>query len=119
MSFLLYFQMGLTAVGSALVLAFAGPWACVAFAFGACLTFGNLAVLVFGWPRLLAQKQVARAVVAVVLKFAILGWILYLVAHSTLPLGWFALGLATVIPSTLVTAFNLPAETSAETSTET
>ncbi len=112
MSFLLYFQLALSVVGATLVAVFQGPTAAFSFAGGAAVTLFNFAVLVFGWPRMLAQKQVARAVLVIVFKFAILGWILYLVAHSqTVSLGWFALGLATVIPSVLVTAFKLPSET--------
>ena len=109
MSFLLYFQLALSVAGTVLIAILHGPNAAVSFAGGAGVTLFNFAVLVFGWPRMLAQKQVARAVLVIVFKFAILGWILYLVAHSqTISLGWFALGIATVIPSVLATAFKIP-----------
>ena len=106
MTFLVYFQAALTVVGAVCVGALSGFAPAVSYLAGALVTLFNSAVLVFGWPRMLAQKQVARAVAVIVFKFAILGWILYLVVHSqTIQLGWFALGLATVIPSVLVTAF--------------
>ncbi len=108
MTFLIYFQLALTVLGAVFVVVFSGSAPGISYLAGGTVTLFNLAVLVFGWPRMLAQKQVARAVAVIVFKFAILGWILYLVVHSqTIQLGWFALGLATVIPSVLVTAFKL------------
>jgi hypothetical protein len=110
MRVLLYFQLVLAVLGSGLSWFLVAPMAGWSFAAGAGLTFLNFAVLVFAWPRILARKQFALAIVAIVSKFAILIWILYLVAHSpTVHLGWFAVGLATVIPSVLVTAFLMPA----------
>ena len=92
--------IGLVAVG---ILAGLSPAA--SFFAGSAVTLFNLAVLVFGWPRILAQKQVARIVFLIVFKFAILGVILYLAVNSpAIRLGWFALGLATVLPSVTVTA---------------
>lgn len=111
MTFLLYFQGALAVLGTVLMAILVGSGPALSFAGGAALTLFNFVVLVFGWPRILAQKQVARAVVVIVFKFAILGWILYLVAHSpAVHIGWFALGLATVVPSVLVTAFKIPSE---------
>ena len=116
MRFLVYFQLALGVVGAALVAIFAGSSPAASFAGGAGLTLFNLAVLVFGWPRILMQKQVARAVLAIIFKLAISGWILYLVTRSqSVQIGWFALGLATVVPSVLVTAFQNPIESTTET----
>ena len=115
MKFLIYFELVLGFVGSGLAFFLVAPTAGVSFAAGAAVTLFNFAVLVFGWPRILAKKQVAPATAAIVFKFAILGWILYLVAHSNdhgrgINLAWFAMGLATVIPSVIVTAFNMPTD---------
>lgn len=109
MRFLLYFQLILGVLGATAAWFFVAPMAGWSFAAGAGLTLFNFAVLVFGWPRILARKQFALGVVAIVSKFAILGWILYLVAHSpAVSLGWFAVGLGTVLPSVIVTAFMMP-----------
>jgi hypothetical protein len=108
MKLLLSFQLALTVLGTIMVWIFALEAAGLSFGAGASVTLFNLAVLVFGWPRILAQKQVALAILAIIFKFAILGCILYLAAHSpSLQMGWFAFGLATVFPSLLVAAFNL------------
>ena len=105
-----YFQLILTFAGTSIAWFFVSPMAGWSFAAGAGLTLLNFAVLVFGWPRILARKQFALGVVAIVSKFAILIWILFLAAHSpTVHLGWFAVGLATVIPSVVATAFLMPA----------
>ncbi len=109
MRLLLYFQLLLAFAGTAAAWFFASPMSGWSFAAGASLTLFNFAILVFGWPRILARKQFALGVVAIVSKLAILIWILYLVAHSPIiHLGWFAVGLATVIPSTLITAYLMP-----------
>ena len=109
MKFLLYFQLVLGFAGSIAAWLLVAPVAGGSFAIGALMTLFNFAILVFGWPRILARKQVALATLAIVSKFAILGWILYLVAHSpAVHLGWFALGLGTVVPSVITAAFKMP-----------
>ena len=106
MTILLKIQVGFAVFGALLVAFFAGQPALWSFAGGAAVTLFNFAVLVYVWPVILAKKQVAPGIGVIIFKFAILGWILYLVAHSqTVRLGWFACGLATVLPSVLVTAF--------------
>ena len=92
------------------VLAIAFPWNTATSAlFGSLTALINLALLVVVWPRLLAKKQVALSVATIVFKFALLGWILYLAVHSQgIQLGWFALGLGTVIPSVLVAGIWAP-----------
>lgn len=115
MKFLIYFELVLGVVGTALAFFLVAPVAGLSFAAGAAVTLFNFAVLVYGWPRILAKKQVAPATFAIVFKFAILGWILYFVAHSpTIHLAWFAVGLATVIPSVIVASFNLPKDYDAD-----
>jgi len=105
MRFLLYFQLLLVVLGTASAWFFVSPIAGWSFAAGSGLTFFNLAVLVFGWPRILARKQFALGVLAIVSKLAILVWILYLVTQSpSIQFGWFAAGLATVLPSVVITS---------------
>jgi hypothetical protein len=104
-------QLAITVLGAGVVGFFTTSAAGFSFAAGAGVILFNFAVLVFGWPRVLAKKQVALGSVAIVIKFAILGWILYLATHSsTVRIGWFAFGMATVFPSLLMAAFSLQAE---------
>lgn len=108
---LIAIQLAITILGAGVVGFFTTSAAGFSFAAGAGVILFNFAVLVFGWPRVLAKKQVALGSVAIVIKFAILGWILYLVTHSSsVRIGWFAFGMATVFPSLLMAAFSLQAE---------
>lgn len=105
MRFLLLFHLAASAV-LVLVVGFAGGWpAALSALTGALVSMFNLAMLVITWPRLLAKKQVAVAIAAIVFKFALLGLILYFVAQSqTIRLGWFSIGLGVVIASVLATS---------------
>lgn len=108
--FLVYFQLVLALLVTVCVGAYTGSWASALSTFGGSMvTLFNLFVLVFVWPRILNNKKVALAVATIVFKFAILGLILYIVTHTpSIQLGWFALGLATVLPSVLATAYKMP-----------
>lgn len=110
MMFLVYFQLVLALFTTVAVYAYTGNMASGLSALGgAAVTLFNLYVLVFVWPKILNNKKVALAVATIVFKFAILGLILYIVTHTpSIQLGWFALGLATVLPSVLVTAYKMP-----------
>ena len=80
--------------------------ASLGFLFGAGVSFFNLLTLVIVWPLILRKKLVALSGGIIVIKFAILGWILYeVVTQNSLQVGWFATGLAVVVLSVLVTAF--------------
>jgi hypothetical protein len=77
----------------------------ISAACGAGTSLLNTALLGFTWSRIMAKKQVALAIVIIVFKFALFGWILYLVAHSeSIHIGWFSIGLGMVIPSSIITA---------------
>lgn len=91
------------------VIAFiSGTYSALSFAAGAGASFLNLIALVYSWPRILAKKSVALSIGVIVIKFAILGWIIYeVVSSQALPLGWFAAGLGLVILSTVATSFNV------------
>lgn len=111
MMFLVYFQLALTVLVAATAAAVTSVdlGATLSATGGATVTLFNLWILVAAWPRILAKKQIAVGVAAIVFKFAILGLILYLVTNSKhVQLGWFAFGLGTVLPSVLVTAWRMP-----------
>ena len=111
MRFLLGFQIALGLIGSSAAWLIVSPMAGWSFGVGAAVTLFNFCVLVFGWPRILARKQFALGVVVIVSKFAILGWILLIVTRSpSISFGWFAAGLATVLPSVVATSVQLAKE---------
>ncbi len=90
--------------------------AAVGFAFGATVSFFNLVLLVIVWPRILAKKLVALSVGIIVIKFAILAWILYeVVTKKLVQVGWFATGLGVVIITVLAASVLVPQATLQET----
>ena len=104
MRFLLVIHMAFAIVGALLLFCFATPRETFSFIAGASIAGLNLVTLIYSWPRILAKKQVALSIGVIVFKFAILGWIIYVVATSKqFNLGWVAVGLALVIPSVLAT----------------
>jgi Zn-dependent protease with chaperone function len=105
MRFLLLFHVVASVSLAGLVAWLFGAQAAQSTFAGAMFTLLNLGFLVVTWPRILAKKQVALAVAAIVFKFALLGGILYLVTASrSISLGWFAVGFGLVVPSVLATA---------------
>lgn len=105
MTFLLVFHAVVSVLTTVLVALTIGSAAALSTFGGAAFTLLNLGFLVITWPRILAKKQVALAIAAIVFKFALLGGILYLVTRSqTISLGWFAVGFGLVVPSVLATA---------------
>lgn len=80
--------------------------AAVSFIVGAVLMMLNVATLNFAWGRILTKKQVALPVGVIVIKYAILGFIIYYVAtHNVLLVPWFAAGFAVVLLSAVVSTF--------------
>ncbi len=95
----------LAVCGAILVSLVVEPLSGISFATGAMVSFANLVVLVFVWPRIFAKKLVALSVGVIIFKFAILVWILNEVATGKqLQLGWFSTGLGLVILSAIATA---------------
>lgn len=85
----------------------------LSFAAGSFLMLGNLVVMSLVWPLILAKKQVALSTGVIVFKFAILTWIIFLVATGkTIQVGWFAVGLSLVVVSAVITAFKTAATSS-------
>ncbi len=84
--------------------------AALSFAAGSFLMLGNLLVMSLVWPLILAKKQVALSTGVIVLKFAILTWVVFSVATgTTIHAGWFAGGLSLVVVSAVVAAFKIAA----------
>jgi hypothetical protein len=106
MKSLLYIQLALTTVAASIGGLFFGFMAMISISGGGALMLLNLFALVFSWPRILAKKSIALATGVIVFKFAILGWIIYeVVGGEALHIGWFAVGMATVVPAVVGTAF--------------
>lgn len=60
----------------------------------------NVAGLHFAWSRILGKKQVALPLGVIVIKYAILGFIIYRIAtENLLELPWFAAGFTVVLIS--------------------
>lgn len=112
MNRLLVFHAVTTLILAALFYRFVSESAALSFAFGGAISFFNFLVLVVVWPWLLAKKLVALSIGAIVIKFAILAWILFGVATARDPQSvrpeWFALGLGIVILTVLVAPILLP-----------
>jgi hypothetical protein len=105
MMFFLSLHGVLVAAISCILLWLADRGTAASFAAGGALSFLNLLLLAYAWPRLLQKKQVALSIGVIVFKFAILGWIIYeVVTRKLFQLGWFSAGLALVIASTVLSA---------------
>lgn len=115
MKFLIVFQLLVSVLGAAALAHLAGAPAAKAYGLGAGLMLLNLVGLVLSWPWILAKKLVALSVGVIVLKFAILGSIVYVaVIKHAVHLGWFAAGLATVVLTIVVTALVVSRESPEE-----
>lgn len=105
----LEFHVTLSLALAILLFYFRSTEASIAFIFGSSVSFFNLVALTILWPWILAKKQVALSIGIIVIKFAILGWILYEVATKNLvQVEWFALGLGVVILTVLSASYFLP-----------
>lgn len=92
-------------MGAVSLLAFHSQLAAVSFVIGSTLMMLNVATLNFAWGRILVKKQVALPVGVIVIKYAILGFIIYYVAtHNDLLVPWFAAGFSLVLVSAVVSA---------------
>ena len=105
MRFLLCFHATLTVSAAALISHWNGETAAMSFAAGGGLIFFSFAFSALIWPLVLRKKLIALSVGVIVFKFAILAWILNVVATgSSIQTDWFAGGLALVVVSSLATA---------------
>lgn len=105
MKFLPLVHIVIAGCGAVLAWLIGGSHASASFSVGAAVALFNLTLLVIVWPLILAKKLVALSIGVIVFKFAILAWIINEVATGNqFHLGWFAVGLGTLVPSVLATA---------------
>ena len=110
MTFLLAIHSVITVLAALLLGHFVSPLAGKSVLAGGAVSLLNLVALVVAWPLILRKKLFALSISIIVIKFAILGWILYAVVSATLHqklwhLGWFSVGLGLVVFSVVATAF--------------
>ena len=95
-----------SAIGAVALFIFHSQLAAVSFLIGSLLMMLNVAALNFAWGRILAKKQVALPVGVIVIKYAILGFIIYYVATTNLlSVPWFAAGFSLVLLSAVASTF--------------
>jgi hypothetical protein len=106
MTFLVLFHGILTIVVSGLTYYQFGKAPALSFGIGSLLMGMNFVFLHFAWKRILQKKRVALSASVIVFKYATLGFIIYLVSsHNLLNIGWFLVGVGTVVPTAIATAF--------------
>lgn len=109
MKYLIILPAVIGALGAAMFFFSGADVAARSFGAGSLTTLFSLAVTVISWPRLLAKKQVALSIGVIVIKFLILGWIVFVVVGDPrFNVGWFAAGLGTVVPAVLFTGYLSP-----------
>jgi hypothetical protein len=98
-----------TVIGALALHIFNSQLAAVSFVAGAAVMMLNVAGLHFAWSRILVKKQVALPVGVIVIKYAILGFIIYRVAtENLLQVSWFAAGFSLVLISSVVSILRSP-----------
>ncbi len=104
MRFLLLFHSVATVVMAAVIFLKSGSLSALSFLLGSGLIFFNFLALIYAWPRILAKKTIALPIGVIVIKFAILGYIVHeVVTTEIVNIWWFMAGLATVLLSTTAT----------------
>ncbi len=75
----------------------------ISFFAGAGLAILNVAALYISWKKILEKKNLVLSVSVIVLKYPILGFLLYEVVHlKQISLGWFMVGMGTFLPAVLL-----------------
>ena len=93
-------------LGSAVVLSIGTMHQATSFALGACLMAFNWAALGWSWGQILVKKSFALAVGVIVFKYAILGLSILILTKQAWVDGFYLMGgVATVLPTALVTVF--------------
>lgn len=111
MKFLLLTHLVLSVFGAVFLGLFMDWSTAFSFVAGAGLMLGNFAFHALVWPFFLPKKLFALSIGVIVFKFAILAWILNIVATgNTLQAGWFAVGICTVVVTAVITAFREAAQ---------
>ena len=75
----------------------------LSFFTGSILALFNVAVLYFSWKKILEKKNLVLSASVIVIKYPLLGFILYEAAHlKQISLGWFLVGMGTFIPAAFI-----------------
>ncbi len=112
MRVLLISHLLIAVIGTLLSYLVSGFDASLSFAVGAALSLINVILLNFSWKSILRKKRIALSVGVIVIKYAILGFIIYKIASKPLLLlNWFCFGLGIIVLSALITAVNEARET--------
>lgn len=105
MRFIFGFHLLFSVIIASLLYFFIDPKTAVSFILGSAVFGINLALIAFSWGHILKKKLVALSISVIVFKFALLVWIIYLVANDNrLSLFWFSIGMGVVIITALATA---------------
>lgn len=92
-------------VGTALLLVFNTAHNAASYGAGAAVVLLNFIFLSTGWGLIFRKKWVAIAIAIIVIKYAILGVLLYSLIHQPwLDLVWFAVGVSSFVGTALVFA---------------
>lgn len=102
---LLVTQALLLVLVSALLLVLSTAQNSASYASGSALVFLNFLFLSTGWTLIFNKKWVAIAIAIIVIKYAILGVLLYSLMHQPwLDLTWLVVGVSSFIGTTLIYA---------------
>ena len=105
MKFSIGVQALLTIVGGVLVATLSNTMNGWSFGAGAGTVLVNFVFLSAGWGLIFRKKWVALAIAIIVIKYAILGALLYyLMQQPWLNLTWFAVGVASFVGTALIYA---------------
>ena len=105
MKFSIGVQALLTFAGAALVATLSNTADGLSYGAGAGTVFLNFIFLSAGWGLIFRKKWVAVAIAIIVIKYAILGALLYyLMQQPWLNLTWFAVGVASFVGTALIYA---------------
>lgn len=104
-------QTALLIAGAALLWIFSTPQNTASYAAGSAVVLLNFVFLSTGWSLIFRKKWVAVAVAIIVIKYAILGVLLYSLIHQPwLDLLWFAVGVASFVGTALIFAMRTSGE---------
>ena len=94
---------GISLLGAVLLGIYLGQAECFGFSVGAVLTGLNVGVIQYAWSKIFGKKSVAWPVTVIVLKYTLLGIVLYqVVTYEILPILWFGVGVGSIAISAAV-----------------
>lgn len=98
-------QALLVVFGSLLIWAINAPHNALSYGVGSGLVFVNFILLAGGWTLIFHKKLIALAVSIIVIKYAILGVLLYVLLHQPwMNIIWFVGGISSFMASALIYA---------------